>query len=53
MWMTEPGYPERVSTATGDLKMHFEKSRIRSMSANLKSLISKRNKGFVALLNNN
>jgi hypothetical protein len=50
-WTTEPGYPERVATATGHLKMSFEKHDIKGMSYNLKSLINKRNKGFVALLN--
>ncbi len=24
-WLTEPGYPERVATATGHLKLNFEK----------------------------
>jgi hypothetical protein len=46
-----PGYPERVATATGHLKLIFEKSEIKKMSKNLKQLITKRNKGFVALLN--
>jgi hypothetical protein len=50
-WITEPGYPERVATATGQLKMSFEKHDLKGMSYNLKSLINKRNKGFVALLN--
>ena len=31
--------------------MNFEKKKTRSMSENLKQLVSKRNKGFVALLN--
>ena len=47
---TEPGYPERVSTATQELKMNFDKKR---MSSNLKTLMTKRSKGFVGLLNNN
>ena len=46
-----PGYPERVATATGHLKLNFEKSELKKMSQNLKQLLSKRNKGFVALLN--
>jgi hypothetical protein len=50
-WVTEPGYPERVATATGQNKMNFDKNDLKSMSNNLKSLINKRNKGFVALLN--
>lgn len=50
-WSTEPGYPERVATATGHLKVTYEKKDMRWMSYNLKSLINKRNKGFVALLN--
>ena len=50
-WVAEPGYPERIATATGHHKITYEKAEIRGMSQNLKSLISKRNKGFVALLN--
>jgi len=49
--ITEPGYPERIATATGHLKLNFEKSDLRGMSYSLKALVSKRNKGFVALLN--
>lgn len=49
--VTEPGYPERIATAVGHLKMNFEKNDLRGMSYCLKSLINKRNKGFVALLN--
>lgn len=50
-WLTEPGYPERVATATGVQKVNFEKKKLRNISNNLKQLITKRNKGFVALLN--
>ena len=25
-WVTEPGYPERVATATGQNKMNFDKN---------------------------
>ena len=50
-WTTEPGYPEKVATATGHLKLNFEKNDLKVMSYNLKSLVNKRNKGFVALLN--
>jgi len=50
-WITEPGYPERIATATGHNKIIYEKQEMRGMSFNLKSLINKRNKGFVALLN--
>ena len=31
-----PGYPERVATATGHLKLNFEKSELKNMSQNLK-----------------
>ena len=50
-WFTEPGYPERIATATGHLRRNFSKEEMRLMSPNMKQLISKRNKGFVALLN--
>jgi len=50
-WVTEPGYPERISTASGHLQLIYENADTKGMSFNLKSLISKRNKGFVALLN--
>lgn len=49
IWLTEPGYPERVSTA--QIKLNFNKAP--PMSDVLKELINKRNKGFVALLNSN
>jgi len=50
-WLTEPGFPERVSTATS--KIAFSKNKMDRMSDNLRSLLSKRNNGFVALLNSN
>ena len=54
LWVTEPGYPERVSTATTpDLKIAIDKSKTKLMSDSFKNLLSKRSKGFVALLNNN
>ena len=34
-WQTEPGFPERVATATGHLKQTFEKQQIKGMSNNL------------------
>ena len=35
-WTTEPGYPERVATATGHLKITYEKKEMQGMSYNLK-----------------
>ena len=49
--ITSPGYPERIATATGPLKLNFQKQETKGMSNTLKQLLSKRNKGFVALLN--
>lgn len=48
--MTVPGYPERVATATGNQKLNFQKQETKGMSMILKQLLTKRNKGFVALL---
>jgi hypothetical protein len=53
LWITEPGYPERISTMTSQLKMNFSRTTLSNMSSTLKSLMSKRNKGFVGLLNSN
>lgn len=50
-WFTEPGYPERIATATGALRRNFSREELKMMSPNMKQLINKRNKGFVALLN--
>ena len=48
--VTSPGYPECVSTAQGEQKIKYDKNS-KVMSQNLKLLVSKRNQGFVGLLN--
>ena len=48
---SEAGYPEKVATATGSLKLDFDKKKVKTMSFILKSLVANRNKGYVGLLN--
>ena len=51
VWITEPGFPEKISTIT--TKIAFSKAKMNYMSDELKMLLSQRSKGFVALLNSN